>query len=273
MAVTLPVPGGTMADDGARATAAEHVLTLGGYGLTAADPAVQARRAITLPVSIALHTAAALGLVVAPLLLSDAIPEPQSGVRAFLVEPMSVPPPPPPPPAARAAAAPQVKVKPQPQPEAFVAPIEIPAEIVPEEALDLGGLDAGAPGGVEGGVPGGVVGGVIGGLPEAPPPQVTPVRVGGVIREPKRVSVVQPVYPDLAVQARLQATVIIEATVNERGRVVDATVLRGVPLFNESALEAVRKWVYTPTLVNGVPTPVIMTVTVRFKLASGGPTA
>jgi len=272
MAVTLPVSGG-FENGEARAAAAQPSLTLGGYGLTAADPAVQGRRAITLPVSIALHTAAALGLVVAPLLLSDAIPEPQSGVRAFLVEPLAVPAPPPPPPAARPAAAPQVKAKPQPQPEAFVAPIEIPTEIVPEEALDLGGLDSGAPGGVEGGVPGGVVGGIIGGLPDAPPPQAKPVRVGGVVREPRRLSAVSPVYPMLAIQARLQGTVIIEATVNERGRVVDATVLQGVPLFNDSALDAVKKWTYTPTLVNGVPTPVIMTVTVRFKLANGGPTA
>jgi protein TonB len=50
--------------------------------------------------------------------------------------------------------------------------------------------------------------------------------------------------------------------------VVNATVLRGVPVLDEAALEAVRKWVYTPTLLNGVPTPVIMTVTVRFMLTT-----
>jgi protein TonB len=241
-------------------------LTLGGYGLTASDPAVRGRRAVTLPVSIALHTAAALGLVVVPLLLSEVTPEPRTGVRAFLVEPMSVPPPPPPP-AARPAAAPRVAPKPQPQTNAFVAPVEIPTEIIPEQALDLGGDSAGSPDGVEGGVPGGVVGGIVGGLPEAPPPPVAPIRVGGMIREPRRVLVVPPVYPDLAAKARVQGTVILEATVNERGRVVNVSLLKGAPILTDAALEAVKKWVYTPTLINGIPTPIIMTVTVHFRLS------
>jgi hypothetical protein len=47
---------------------------------------------------------------------------------------------------------------------------------------------------------------------------------------------------------------------------LDVKVLRGVPLLDEAAVEAVRQWVYTPTLVNGVPTPVMMTVTVHFRL-------
>lgn len=59
-----------------------------------------------------------------------------------------------------------------------------------------------------------------------------------------------------------------------RGRVVDATVLQGHPVFNEAALEAVRQWAYTPTLRDGVPIPILLTVTVHFRLmpvrASGG---
>jgi protein TonB len=223
-------------------------LVLGGYGLTAASPEVRGRRSITLPLSIALHTAGAIALV----------------VRAFLVEPLSVAPPPPPPPA-RAAAAPRVEPKPRPQQQAFVAPVEVPTEITPEDAIDLGGVDAGSADGVEGGVPGGVVGGIVGGLPDAPAP-VVPVRVGGDVREPKRISAVQPVYPELAVRARLQGTVVVEATLNERGRVVNVSLVQGSPMLTESALEAVSKWVYSPTLVNGVPTPVIMTVKVHFRL-------
>jgi protein TonB len=271
MAATLPVSGTTFENTGQSDTGTRGpVLALGGYGLTGTDPAGRGRRALTLPASILLHAAAAFALVVVPLLTSDAIPEPQSGVRAFLVEPMSVPPPPPPP-AARPAAAPRVVPKPQPQTEAFVAPVEVPTEITPEQALDLGGADAGSPDGVEGGIPGGVVGGIVGGLPEAPPPPVAPVRVGGNIREPRRLVVVQPVYPEIAVKARLQGTVVVEATVNERGRVVNVNLLQGAPLLTDAALEAVKKWVYTPTLVNGIPTPIIMTVTVHFRL--NGPTA
>ena len=246
-------------------TAPKTDPTIGRYSLIGADFAAERRRSVTLPVSILLHGAAALALVVIPLLTSDTNPEVQSGLRAFLVEPLSVAPPPPPP-AARPAAAPRVEPKPQPQQQAFVAPVEVPTEIKPEEALDLG-AENGSPDGVEGGIPGGVVGGIVGGLPDAPPAPVAPVRVGGLVREPRRLSAPQPVYPELAMMAKLQGIVVIEATVNERGRVVNASVLQGAPMLTEAALEAVKKWVYTPTLVNGVPTPIIMTVTVHFRLA------
>jgi len=268
MAATLPVSG-SASEKANRACVnrPEPTLELGGYALSGTDPAGQGRRAVTLPASVLLHAAAAFALVVVPLLTSDAIPEPQSGVRAFLVEPLSVPPPPPPP-AARPAAAPRVVPRPQPQAAAFVAPVEVPTEITPELALDLGGDETGSPDGVLGGVPGGVVGGIVGGLPEAPPPQVGPRRVGGDIREPRRLFAVTPVYPEIAVKARLEGTVVIEATVNERGRVVNTSLLQGAALLTDAALEAVKKWVYTPTLVNGVPTPIIMTVTVHFRLDS-----
>jgi periplasmic protein TonB len=49
--------------------------------------------------------------------------------------------------------------------------------------------------------------------------------------------------------------------------VADVKVLRGLPLLDQAAIEAVRQWVYTPTLLNGVPVPVMMTVTVNFKLS------
>jgi protein TonB len=90
--------------------------------------------------------------------------------------------------------------------------------------------------------------------------------VGGDIRAPRKVVDVSPVYPDLAVKAGVEGVVIIEATLEANGRVANATVLRGNPLLDEAALAAVRKWVYTPTLLGGVPTPIVMTVTVRFRL-------
>jgi len=252
-----------------RAGRPEPTLTLGNYGLTDIDPAVRKRRGVAVPVSLGLHTGAAVALALVPLLLADALPEPARDIRAFFVEPLSAPPapPPPPPPAARAALAARLAPKVAAAPAGFVAPIEVPAEIRPEEGLDLGGVEGGVAGGVEGGVPGGVVGGIVGGLPDAPPPPpVKAVRVGGDVREPRKVLDVAPVYPDLAAKAHVEGIVIIEATIDARGRVVDAKVLRGVPVLDEAALEAVRKWVYTPTLLGGVPTPVIMTVTVNFRL-------
>jgi TonB family protein len=94
-----------------------------------------------------------------------------------------------------------------------------------------------------------------------------PVRVGGTIREPRKLTNVAPVYPEIAKQARVQGIVILEVTISPRGHVTHVRVLRGAPLLDAAAVEAVRQWVYTPTLLNGVPVPVIMTVTVNFRLS------
>jgi protein TonB len=148
------------------------------------------------------------------------------------------------------------------------APIEAPKEIKPEPATPAVG--EGVPGGVEGGVPGGVVGGVVGGLPEAPPPPPpppqAPVRVGGQIKPPNKIKDARPVYPAIAQSARVSGVVIIEATIGTDGRVKDAKVLRSIPLLDQAALDAVKQWQYSPTLLNGVPVSVIMTVTVNFTL-------
>ena len=116
------------------------------------------------------------------------------------------------------------------------------------------------------------LGGVVGGLPAAPPPPppapTAPVRVGGNIRPPTKTRNVNPVYPQIAQSARVQGVVIIEATIRPTGKVTDARVLRSIPLLDQAALDAVRQWEYTPTLLNGVPVPVIMTVTVNFTLQS-----
>ena len=124
---------------------------------------------------------------------------------------------------------------------------------------------------VSGGIPGGTIGGIVGGLPEAPPPPpppppAAPVRVGGNIKTPTKTKDVRPVYPPIAQSARVQGIVIIEATIGADGRVKDAKVLKSIPLLDQAALEAVKQWQFTPTLLNGVPVPVIMTVTVNFTL-------
>ena len=149
------------------------------------------------------------------------------------------------------------------------APIEAPKEIKPETGIESSAK--GAVGGVEGGVVGGVAGGIVGGLAEAPPPPpppppAAPVRVGGNIKTPTKTKDVRPTYPAIAQSARVQGVVIIEATIGPNGAVQDAKVLRSIPLLDQAALDAVRQWQFTPTLLNGVPVPVIMTVTVNFTL-------
>jgi protein TonB len=144
----------------------------------------------------------------------------------------------------------------------FVAPVEVPDDI--GEGIDFFGV----PGGVEGGVPGGVLGGIVGGLPDAPPPppKAEPVRVGGNIKAPRKIKDVSPTYPDIAKQARVQGIVILEAIIDPQGNVTNVRVLRSIPLLDQSAMAAVKQWKYEPTLLNGVPVPIVMTVTVNFAL-------
>ena len=150
------------------------------------------------------------------------------------------------------------------------APIEAPEGNQARSRAPPTGVSEGVPGGVEGGIPGGVVGGVVGGLPAAPPPPPPPpprrcASAATSRRRPRRKNV-KPVYPPIAQSARVQGVVIIEATIGPDGRVKDAKVLRSIPLLDQAALDAVKQWEFTPTLLNGVPVPVIMTVTVNFTL-------
>jgi len=98
-----------------------------------------------------------------------------------------------------------------------------------------------------------------------------PVRVGGNIRPPTRTHVVEPAYPPTARAAGIQGVIILEIVIGTDGAVSNARVLRSIPLLDQAALDAVRQWRYEPTLLNGVPTPVIMTATVNFSLPPSPP--
>jgi periplasmic protein TonB len=228
------------------------------------DPSIKlgSQKWYTVPLSIIAHVVLFAAVIIIPLMATDVLPTPPS-MMAFVGAPPAPPPPPPPPPSA----APPPKT-PTPVANPNAAPIEAPKQIIPETPSV--GVSEGVPGGVEGGVPGGVMGGVVGGLPEAPPPPPpppqAPVRVGGAIKQPTKLKNVPPVYPPIAQSARVQGVVIIEATIGADGKVKDAKVLRSIPLLDQAALDAVKQWVFTPTLLNNVPVPVIMTVTVNFTL-------
>jgi protein TonB len=98
------------------------------------------------------------------------------------------------------------------------------------------------------------------------PSGATPVRVGGNVRPPQKTKHVDPIYPEIAKSAHVQGVVILEALIDEQGRVADARILRSIPLLDQAAMDAVREWEFTPTLLNGVPVPIVMTVTVQFTL-------
>jgi protein TonB len=250
----------------------------------------RAKSRLTLSVSVAIHALVLAALVIVPLLTLEELPELEEGaLNAFFVESTLAPPPPPPPPALAKAITPQVVAPRTKKPEAtkvarFTAPVEVPDKVTEDPGVELGsdvgvaggvaeGVEGGIEGGVVGGVPGGVPGGVLGGIPGTPAPAPLPtmapqrpLRVGGQIKPPAKVRNVAPSYPGLARQSRIQGVVILEAVIDPSGSVEEVRVLRGIPLLNDAAVDAVRQWLYTPTLLNGVPVPVVMTVTVNFRL-------
>jgi periplasmic protein TonB len=221
--------------------------------------------------SVATHVAV-LGSVAWIVLfsVSDKLPEVPT-MMAFVAEaPVPSPPPPPPPPAAKAAK-PAEASKPIPTTgPAFTVPTAIPVGIQPESGIDFSD-EGSVVGGVEGAIPGGVLGGVLGGMineapPPLPPPPARPKRVGGELQAPALVYRVEPDYPGVAVAAKVSGTVILEATVNESGAVTDVHVLRSILLLDQAAIKAVKQWRYQPLVLNGLPVPFILVVTVTFSL-------
>ena len=149
------------------------------------------------------------------------------------------------------------------------APLEAPTGVQPELGIRADPEpDLAAPGSggfVSGDVSGGFDTGVVIDTPPAPA-VVTPVRAHTLLRPPVRLRDVAPVYPEIARTARVQGIVIVEAVISTTGNVIEARVLRSMPLLDQAAIDAVRQWKYTPSLLNGVPVPVVMTVTVTFML-------
>jgi protein TonB len=226
------------------------------------DPSVNvgSRKWYTVPLSITVHTLLIGAIMIIPLMASDILPTPPS-MMAFVAAPPPPAPPPPPPPQAAQPPTPQVEVNSQ------AAPIAAPKDITPETELDAVTRNAIAT--VEAGTFDGLTGSTFDGhelaLPPPPPPPA-PVHVGGQIERPTKIKDVNPLYPPIAQAARVQGTVIIEATIGVDGNVTNTRVLRSVPLLDQAALAAVRQWQFTPTTLNHQPVPVIMTVTVTFAL-------
>jgi len=235
-----------------------------------ADPRMPAgRKSLTLAISALLHTLFVAAVVILPLAFYDVV-APNDILGTFLVSPLVAPPPPPPPLRGDGRRPGRVPSRIQTQPPSgFVAPRDVPSEITPEPPIDLAGGD-GEPNGVEGGVPDGVVGAIVGGLPQKAAPPAKVVRVGGQLVAPERVRYVQPVYPPVAVASHISAVIILEAQVDIRGIVRTVGVLRGHPLFDDAAVEAVKQWRYKPLLLNGEPSEFILTVTVAFNLNRTG---
>jgi protein TonB len=162
----------------------------------------------------------------------------------------------------------------------LMAPKTIPKDIaiIKEEDLPpaMAGGVSGVPGGIPGGTPGGVLAGLGGGLPPPPPPppvtvvkpkNTEPLRVGGNVIAANLIKKVTPAYPPLAKQARIQGTVRFNAVIGKDGAIQNLTLVSGHPLLVPSATEAVKQWIYKPTLLNGEPVDVITQIDVNFTLS------
>ncbi len=225
-------------------------------------PRQSAARRYTVPLSLTLHTALVAALILMPLVATDAVPVPPS-VLAFLSQPPapSVPPPPPP-----RSASPAGRRAPIANPDA--APVEAPRGVAPESGVTLD-LNRFSTAGTITGVPDGLASGLDTSIVAPPAPEPAPpppIDTGGQIRPPMRIAGAPPVYPAAARAARVEGDVFIEAVIGVDGRVQDMRLQRSIPLLDRAALDAVRSWLYTPTILNGQPVPVILTVTVRFRL-------
>jgi protein TonB len=215
----------------------------------------------TVAASCALHAALIAALLAVPIVSGIAAPDVARSLDRFVVATL---PPPPPPPAVQSVAP---SLPPAVDPDA--APVVAPDRQAPEPATAPSGGTPFGPGGPPGpgiGIPGSVEapGQIIRFHVPAVPP--APVRPGGDITPPDRQVYVAPLYPEIARVSRIEGTVILEAVIGEVGLVTDVRVLRSVAMLDDAAIAAVRQWRYSPTKLNGVPVPVLLTVTVRFAL-------
>jgi TonB family protein len=93
-----------------------------------------------------------------------------------------------------------------------------------------------------------------------------PVQAKGDVKPPKLIKKIDPIYPEEARKAGIHGVVILEATTDKEGKVVDVKVLRSIPELNQAAVDALKQWVYEPMIIDGQPQGVTFTVTVRFNL-------
>jgi protein TonB len=234
--------------------------------LRTGDATNRARRRLSvLPISIAAHAAALTVFVTSPFFTAIEMPVIASRRPEWMATIAPTPPPAPSPPRAT----PEVVANPA------KAPIAAPTDIGPERERPvsnqvdvIGAIDVG----VETGGGSLLSKHSIGDPPAPPvmpvPPPSGPYRPGGRIREPRKVVHVPPLYPDIARLARKEGRVILEALLDVTGKVEAVKVLRSEPLLDDAAVRAVQQWRYTPTELNGVPVPVLMTITVVFSLDS-----
>lgn len=234
---------------------------------------LKTKRGLTTTISVLIQVGIIIVFVLIPLIFTEALPKTQ--LMTFLVAP---PPPPPPPPPAAA----PVKIVKQIQTDIVNGELRTPTKIpqkvqmikedeAPPPSMAASGVVGGVPGGVPGGQMGGIIGGIVSSTPMAVPKVATPqrVRVSSGVSTGLLLRRVNPSYPPLARQARIQGTVILQAEISKTGDIQNLRLVSGHPMLAPAAIEAVKQWKYKPYLLNGEPVEVETTVQVNFTLAGG----
>jgi protein TonB len=220
----------------------------------------------------------AIGIMLAiPLAFTEELPKAQ--LLTFLVAPP--PPPPPPPPAAAAVKVVKVIQTDLLSSGALRTPTRIPTKIQmikEEEAPPPMPAGGGVVGGVAGGIPGGQMNGVIGGIinststlaavPKFVPVTPQRIRISQGVTKGLLVQRMEPTYPTLAKQARVQGEVVLSAVIDTNGQIQNLQLVSGHPMLVPAAIAAVKQWRYKPYLLNGQPVEVETTITVIFNLTS-----
>ena len=235
---------------------------------------LRTKRGATTLMSFVLQVLLVGVLILIPLIYTEALPKQQ--LMSFLVAPPPPPPPPPPP------AAVPIKVVKQIQSDLnngqLRTPTKIPEKVqmikeeeAPPPTMASGGVVGGVPGGVPGGQMGGVIGGIISSTPVAVPKVATPqrVRVSQGVSNGLLIRKVQPAYPPLARQARIQGQVLLQAQISKDGTIENLQLISGHPMLAPAAIEAVKQWRYKPYMLNGEPVAVDTQVVVNFTLSGG----
>jgi periplasmic protein TonB len=229
---------------------------------------VQTRRPWTVAVSLALQTALVAVLLIAPLLHIAKLDAPPKVPLFLQVEKVNL------------QAKPEVKSAPQvstaPRPVFHLSALQ-PPRLVPS-TIDM------TPDPPQIGVTtpittGPSLGGLVSEIPAQAPPKppapiptvavqpTAPIHVGGDVEAAKLISAPRPSYPSIARAARVQGTVKIQATIARDGSIRNLQLISGPPLLVAVALEAVGRWRYQPTLLNGQPVEVITEIAVNFTLS------
>jgi len=215
-------------------------------------------------------------MALVPLIYTEALP------KAVWTEVLRAPSPPPPAPSSVGTQASRRATRGVSSDEILKAPPSIPPTIaqIHDEPLPPAQFPStfpGVPGAVYAGQPDAGLDPVMRNIlrnatPQPPPPQTSNpalpvrIRVGGIVSAARLIYQPKPEYPEIAKMTRTEGVVEFEAVIGKDGTIEELKVLRGHPLLVKAALDAVRRWRYQPTLLNGEPIEVLTEITVNFRL-------